>query len=91
VQGPDFGPPLIHTYIHGWDDRGIRFRFPAEVRDIFFLNNVQTGSVTYPASYPIGTGATLRGGEAAGASSSPRLRIHGSIYPLFHTSLGRIV
>ena len=36
-----------------------RVRFPEEVRDLCHLRNVQTGSVTHPASYSVGTGGAL--------------------------------
>ena len=37
-------------------------RFSADVRDFYTSTNVKTGSVSHPASYPIGTGLSfLRG------------------------------
>jgi hypothetical protein len=42
---------------------------PGSVKN--FLRSVQTGSGTYPASYPMGTGGPLPGGKAAGAWKWP--------------------
>jgi hypothetical protein len=40
--------------------------FLAWERDISVFRNVQTGSVLHPASSPMGTGGSFRGGKAAG-------------------------
>jgi hypothetical protein len=48
----------------GWTT-GVRFR--AGARDFSLLHIAQTDSGTYPASYPVGTVSTFRGGKAAGA------------------------
>jgi hypothetical protein len=46
--------------------RGVGFRVP--VGEFFsLLHVVQTGSGSYPASYPIGTGGSFPRGKAAGA------------------------
>jgi hypothetical protein len=51
---------------YGLDGRGVGFRVPVRTR-FFFFHVVQTGSGAHPASYPIGTGGSFHGGEAAGA------------------------
>jgi hypothetical protein len=49
------------------DGRGIRFRFPAGVRDVSLLHSVQTGSGAHPASSPVSAGRAFPVGKAAGA------------------------
>jgi hypothetical protein len=41
-------------------------RFPVEVGISFLRHRVQNGSGAHPASYPMGTGGSSPGGEAAG-------------------------
>jgi hypothetical protein len=40
---------------------------PGKGKSFFLLHNVRTGSEAHPASYPMGTGGSLRRGKAAGA------------------------
>jgi hypothetical protein len=42
-------------------------RFPTGGKDFSFLHSVQTGSGANPASYPVGTGCSLPGGNATGS------------------------
>jgi hypothetical protein len=44
-------------------------RVPAGAGDFSFHHRVQTGSGAHPASYPMGTGASFRGGKAAGSGA----------------------
>jgi hypothetical protein len=50
----------------GHDIRGYGVRFPAGAGN-FSLHRVQKSSEAHPASYPMGTGGSFPGGEAAGA------------------------
>jgi len=52
---------------YGLDDRMIGFRFPAGAGNFSLPYRIQTGSGAYPASYPMGTGASFLGGKVAGA------------------------
>jgi hypothetical protein len=52
---------------YGLDDWGSRVRFPAEAGNFSLHHHVQNGSGAYPASYPMGTRGSFRGGKAAGA------------------------
>jgi hypothetical protein len=47
---------------YGLDHRGVGVRVPDRLKNFSLLHVVQTGSVTHPVSYPMGTG-----GKAAGA------------------------
>jgi hypothetical protein len=42
-------------------------RFPAGVGNFSLHHRVQNGSGAHPASYPMGSGGSFPGGEAAGA------------------------
>jgi len=46
-----------------------KFRFLTEQRNLSVIYSVQTGSVTHPASYSMGTGGSMTLGKAAGAWS----------------------
>jgi hypothetical protein len=53
---------------YGLDDRGSRVRFPAEARNFSLQHrNVQNGSGSHPASYPMGTRGFFPGGKVVGA------------------------
>jgi hypothetical protein len=52
---------------YGLDDRGARFRFPAEAGNFSLHHRVQNGSGPHPASYPMGTGGSFPGDKAVGA------------------------
>jgi hypothetical protein len=60
---------IVHGY--GPDDRGSRVHFPAEAGNFSLHHRVQNGSGAHPASYPMRTGGSFPGGEAAGAWSWP--------------------
>jgi hypothetical protein len=49
---------------YGLENRGVGVRVP--VRSQILLHVIQTGSGAYPASYPVGTEGSFRGGKAAG-------------------------
>jgi hypothetical protein len=49
------------------DDRGSRVRFPAGAGKFSLHHRVQDGSGAHPASYPMDTRGSFRGGKAAGA------------------------
>jgi hypothetical protein len=49
------------------DDRGSTVRFPARAGNFSLHHRVQIGSGARPASYPMGTRHSFRGGKAAGA------------------------
>jgi hypothetical protein len=51
---------------YGLDDRGSRFRLPAEAGN-FSHDGVQNGSGAHPVSYPMDTRGSFPGGKAAGA------------------------
>jgi hypothetical protein len=55
------------TLDYGLDDRGSRFRFPAEAGNFSLHPRVQNGSGVHPASYPMGTRGSFPGGKAAEA------------------------
>jgi hypothetical protein len=48
------------------DDRGSRVPFPAGTRNFSLHHRVQNGSVTHPASYPMGIRGSFLGGKVAG-------------------------
>jgi hypothetical protein len=50
----------------GWMREGSEFESHYS-QEFSFLHVVQTGSGAHPASYPMGTGGSFPGGEAAGA------------------------
>jgi hypothetical protein len=52
---------------YGLDDRGFRVRLPAGAGNFSLHLRVQNGSGAHPASYPMGTKGSFRGGKAAGA------------------------
>jgi hypothetical protein len=52
---------------YGLDDLGSRVRFPAGAGNFSLHHRVQNGSGAHPASYPMGTRGSYRGGKAAGA------------------------
>jgi hypothetical protein len=52
---------------HGLDDRMIGVRIPVWAGNFSLRHRVQTGSGAHPASYPMGTGGSFRGGKAARA------------------------
>jgi hypothetical protein len=56
---------------YGLDDRGSRVRFPAGAGNFSLHHRVQNGSGAYPASYPMDTRGSFRGGKAAGAWGWP--------------------
>jgi hypothetical protein len=56
---------------YGLDYRGSRVRFPAGAGNFSLHHCVQIGSGAHPASYPMGTRGSFRGGKAAGACSWP--------------------
>jgi hypothetical protein len=47
---------------YGLDDRGSRFRFPAEAGNFSLHHCVQNGSEAHPASCPMGTRGSFHGG-----------------------------
>jgi hypothetical protein len=51
---------------YGLDDRGSRFRFPAEAGNFSLHYRVKNSSGAHPASYPMGTRVSFLGGKAAG-------------------------
>jgi hypothetical protein len=51
---------------YGLDNRGSRFRFPAEAGNFSLHQRIQKGSGSLPASYPMGTRGFFPGGKAAG-------------------------
>jgi hypothetical protein len=50
---------------YGLDDRGYRVRFPAGAGNFSLYHRVQNVSGAHPASYPMGTRCSFRGGKAA--------------------------
>jgi hypothetical protein len=52
---------------YGLDDRGSRVRFPEGAGNFSLHHCVQNGSGAHPASYPMGTRGSFRGGKAAGS------------------------
>jgi hypothetical protein len=52
---------------YGLDDRGSRVRFPEGAGNFSLHHRVQNVSGAHPASYPLGTRGSFRGGKAAGA------------------------
>jgi hypothetical protein len=58
------------------DDRGSRVRFPAEAEIFSLYHLVQNGSGAHPASYPMGTRGSFRGGKVAGMWSCPLISIY---------------
>jgi hypothetical protein len=60
----------IATY-DGLYDRMIAIRILATAGNFSLRYRVQTGSGAHPASYPMGTRGSFRGGKAAGAWSWP--------------------
>jgi hypothetical protein len=52
---------------YGLDDRDSRIRFPAVAGNFSLHHRVQNGSEAHPASYPMGSGGSFRGGKTAGA------------------------
>jgi hypothetical protein len=52
---------------YGLDSRGSRVRFPAGAGNFSLQHRVQKDSGAQSASYPMGTGGSFPGGEAAGA------------------------
>jgi hypothetical protein len=67
VLGPNI---LFSTGIalgYGLDDRGSRVRFPAGAGNFSIHHRVLNVSGAHPASYPMGTRDSFRGGKAAGA------------------------
>jgi hypothetical protein len=52
---------------YGLDGRGFRVRFPAGAWNFSLHHLVQTDSGAHPASYPMGTGGSFPGVEAAEA------------------------
>jgi len=57
---------IIYRLGYELDDRGSRFRFPAEAENFSLHHRVQNGSGAHPASYPMGTGGSFPGIKAAG-------------------------
>jgi hypothetical protein len=49
------------------DDRGSRVRFPEGAGNFSLHHRFQNDSGAHPASYPMGTGISFRGGKAVGA------------------------
>jgi hypothetical protein len=56
---------------YGLDDRGSRVRFPEEAGNFSLHHRLQNGSGTHPASYPMCTRGSFRGGKAAGEWTWP--------------------
>jgi hypothetical protein len=52
---------------YGLDDWMIEVRIPAGAANVSLRHRVQTGSGAYPASYPMGTRGSFRGGKEAEA------------------------
>jgi hypothetical protein len=73
---------------YGLDDRG---SIPGRARYFSVLHSAQANSGTHPASSPLDTGGSFRGGKAAGLGddhlppSSAKVKNGGSIPPLLHT------
>jgi hypothetical protein len=57
-------PQSIIATGYGLDDRGVGVRVSVGSR---IFSSRTTGSGAHPASYPMGTGGSFPGGEAAGA------------------------
>jgi hypothetical protein len=58
---------LFASWGYRLDDRSSRVRFPAGDGNFSLYHRVQNGFGAHPASYPMGTGGSFPGGEAAGA------------------------
>jgi hypothetical protein len=71
VPALSFRTELSIALGYGLDDWGSRVRFPVGAGNFSLHYRVQNGSGAHPASYPIGTEVSFRGGKAAGAWSWP--------------------
>lgn len=47
----------VQSLGYGLEDQEIGVQFPAEVRDIFLLHNIQTDFEVHQALHPLGNGA----------------------------------
>jgi hypothetical protein len=65
------GAGIVHWYSAGLRAGWSGVRFPAGARNFSPHHRVQTGSVSYPASYQMGTRVSFPGGKAAGPWSWP--------------------
>jgi hypothetical protein len=61
-----FTSAVVYRLGYGQDDRDSRVRFPAGTGYFSLHHRVQNCSGSHPASYPIGTRSSFRGGKAAG-------------------------
>jgi hypothetical protein len=52
---------------YGLDDRGSRFRYPAESGNFSLHHSVQNGSGAHPSSYPMSNRGSFPGGKATEA------------------------